>query len=216
MNAMSPRAEDVVAHVDRCWDTGCARCAARLVGHDAVVGLMLGFGDDPWCLACLAARHGRERLPFLESAHQGVRRLACYRAGWRHADERLAAEGPWPEERIPSRLRMPPDGDRDGGERADAGAPTDGASGIDAAAAASEGLEHWDAGDRGCGELALELKLRVRRLDPGRRILLRTTDPGAPADLPAWCRLTGNVLVAAAPPRFLIESRARSDPDPNP
>lgn len=74
----------------------------------------------------------------------------------------------------------------------------------------------WDAGDRGCGELALELKLRMRRLDPGARLLLTTTDAGAPEDIPAWCRLTGNLLVGAAPPRYLIESRPRPADGPTP
>ena len=142
---------------------------------------------------------------FLESAWRNLSRLACYRAGWRHSDARLAAQAPWPEARIPSRLRMDPDDDLDGEEGGG-----DQALSVDAALAAAAGFEEWDAGDRGCGELALELKLRTSRLDPGALLLLRTTDLGAPADIPAWCRLTGNILAAAEPPRFLIERKPRS------
>jgi tRNA 2-thiouridine synthesizing protein A len=219
MHPKNPKAADVIAHVDRCWGARCTGCPARLIGHDAVLGMLLGYADRALCTSCLANAHGRERLAFLEQAQRNVRRLDCYRAGWRHADERLAAEGPWPEALVPARLRMPVDDDerltadvdRDasdalgevGTPKARSAASTE--TELERALESSSRVQHWDAGDRGCGELALELKLRIRRLEPGTRLLLRTTDLGAPADLPAWCRLTGNVLVAAAPPRFLIE-----------
>ncbi len=117
MNAKNPKAEDVIAFADRSWGTPCPTCGTALLGHDAVLSLMLGFADGPVCAPCLARPLGRETVPFLEGAHQNVRRLACYRAGWAHADARLSAEGPWPEDRIPFRLRMPapeePEGDDD-------------------------------------------------------------------------------------------------------
>jgi len=53
---------------------------------------------------------------------------------------------------------------------------------------------HWDAGDLGCGELVMELMLRLRALQPGEVLRLTALDPGAPADIPAWCRMTGHVL----------------------
>ena len=62
----------------------------------------------------------------------------------------------------------------------------------------------WDAGPLGCGELVVELFLRLRALPPGATVLLTATDPGAPHDLPAWCRMTGHRLAAAEPPRYLI------------
>ena len=52
----------------------------------------------------------------------------------------------------------------------------------------------WDAGALGCGELVLELRNRLRAL-PGGILKVVATDPGAPADIPAWCRLTGNELL---------------------
>lgn len=208
MDRRNPKAEDVVAHVEETWGAPCSACERPLIGHEAVLGLMLGFKHEPLCAEHLAARHERGTGEFLRSAQRNVARLACYRAGWRHSDERLAAGGDWPEDRIPSRLRM--DLDDDGDDDPD-GDEADATASLDGAVAASEDLDEWDAGDRGCGELALELKLRVRRLEPGARLLLTTTDAGARADLPAWCRLTGNLLVAAEPPRFLIESARRSD-----
>jgi tRNA 2-thiouridine synthesizing protein A len=65
----------------------------------------------------------------------------------------------------------------------------------------------WDAGDRGCGELVLELHGRLAQLPPGRVLRLVARDPGAPADLPAWCRMTGHTLVAAHPPIYLIRGK---------
>lgn len=62
----------------------------------------------------------------------------------------------------------------------------------------------WDAGGMGCGELVFELMLKLRALAPGETFLLTATDPGAPHDLPSWCRLTGNALVRASPPTYLI------------
>jgi tRNA 2-thiouridine synthesizing protein A len=65
----------------------------------------------------------------------------------------------------------------------------------------------WDAGGMGCGELVFELMMKLRALGPGKLFLLTAADPGAPHDLPAWCRLTGNALVRADPPRYLIRSK---------
>ena len=210
MRSSNPTAEDVVAFAERYWAADCAGCETSLIGHDAVLSLMLGFGNGPRCITCLARHHDRERSLFLEDAWRNLSRLACYRAGWRHSDARLAAQEPWPEARIPRRLRMDPEDDLDRDEEdGDPGAEGQPLA-LDAAIAAAAGFEEWDAGDRGCGELALELKLRTARLDPGALLLLRTTDLGAPADIPAWCRLTGNILAAAEPQRFLIERKPRS------
>jgi tRNA 2-thiouridine synthesizing protein A len=66
----------------------------------------------------------------------------------------------------------------------------------------------WDAGDLGCGELVLDLRKRLRAM-PGRVLKLRALDPGAPEDLPAWCRLTHNELIRHDPDtgHFWIRSR---------
>jgi NifU-like protein involved in Fe-S cluster formation/TusA-related sulfurtransferase len=52
----------------------------------------------------------------------------------------------------------------------------------------------WDAGDLACGELVLELRGRLAAM-PGRVLRVIALDPGAPEDIPAWCRLTGHSLV---------------------
>jgi tRNA 2-thiouridine synthesizing protein A len=62
----------------------------------------------------------------------------------------------------------------------------------------------WDAGDLGCGELVLELHMRLSAMRPGQALRLTARDPGAPQDLPAWCRMTGHTLVSQHHPVYLI------------
>jgi len=65
----------------------------------------------------------------------------------------------------------------------------------------------WDAGDMGCGELLLELRARVAGLRPGQVFELIAHDLGAPADIPAWCRLTGHTLVSQKHPVYRIRRK---------
>ena len=65
----------------------------------------------------------------------------------------------------------------------------------------------WNAGELGCGELVLELRNRLTAMKPGARLKLVALDPGAPADIPAWCRMTGHTLVATQHPVYLIQRK---------
>ena len=65
----------------------------------------------------------------------------------------------------------------------------------------------WDAGDMGCGELVMRLRLRLLALPPGGVLRVVARDPAAPEDLPAWCRLTGHRLLRAAPPAYDIQRK---------
>ena len=70
-----------------------------------------------------------------------------------------------------------------------------------------EADETWDAGDMACGELLLELRMRMDRLRAGQVLEVVALDAGARADLPAWCRLTGHALVALEPPAYFIRKK---------
>ncbi|MBL8753040.1 MAG: sulfurtransferase TusA family protein [Planctomycetes bacterium] len=59
----------------------------------------------------------------------------------------------------------------------------------------------------GCGDLVLELRTRLAALPPGAVFELRAEDPGAPIDLPAWCKLTGHSMVAVAHPTYRIRRK---------
>jgi tRNA 2-thiouridine synthesizing protein A len=65
----------------------------------------------------------------------------------------------------------------------------------------------WNAGELGCGELVLELRLRLDEMAPGQVLKLTALDPGAPADLPAWCRMTGHTLLTQQHPVYLIRRK---------
>ena len=68
-------------------------------------------------------------------------------------------------------------------------------------------MERWDAGETGCGQLVFELRARLNRLKAGDRIEVIARDPGAPTDLPAWCRMTGHTLISANHPVYIIERK---------
>ena len=72
----------------------------------------------------------------------------------------------------------------------------------------SEAAAEWDAGDLGCGELVLELRMRLAAMRPGQVLRLTARDPGAPQDLPAWCRMTGHTLVSHQHPLYVIRKES--------
>ena len=65
--------------------------------------------------------------------------------------------------------------------------------------------DEWDAGEMGCGEIIILLKLRMQKINPAGVLKLTARDQGAPLDLPAWCRMTGRRLLRAAHPDYWIE-----------
>jgi tRNA 2-thiouridine synthesizing protein A len=72
---------------------------------------------------------------------------------------------------------------------------------------------HWqfddvfDSVDRGCGDFILELRAHLAGLPAGAVLMVASRDAGAPIEVPAWCRLTGHILLEAEPPFYLIEKR---------
>lgn len=66
----------------------------------------------------------------------------------------------------------------------------------------------WDAGHLGCGDLVLALRQRVRAA-PGQVFKVTAQDAGAPADIPAWCGMTGHALVAHDPATHAFWVRAK-------
>lgn len=63
-------------------------------------------------------------------------------------------------------------------------------------------LEFLDSADSvgisACAVLTPNIKANLLALQPGQVLLVRTDDPFARLDVPAWCNLTGNVLQAIA------------------
>jgi tRNA 2-thiouridine synthesizing protein A len=68
----------------------------------------------------------------------------------------------------------------------------------------------FDGGDTGCGELLLDLLLFFKDKPDGALVRVRALDPGAPLEIPAWCRITGHDLATANYPIFEITKRQRT------
>jgi tRNA 2-thiouridine synthesizing protein A len=48
----------------------------------------------------------------------------------------------------------------------------------------------------------------MNELRPGDELEIIVRDPGAPTDLPAWCRMTGHILISADHPVYVIQRKA--------
>jgi tRNA 2-thiouridine synthesizing protein A len=64
---------------------------------------------------------------------------------------------------------------------------------------------HWQAGETGCGQLIVGLKRQIGQMQAGDLLKVTALDAGAPADLPAWCRMTGHALVSADHPNYVLK-----------
>jgi tRNA 2-thiouridine synthesizing protein A len=62
----------------------------------------------------------------------------------------------------------------------------------------------FDGGETGCGELLLDLLLFMKRQPDNATVTVRALDPGAPLEIPAWCRLTQHELLSAKHPIYTI------------
>jgi tRNA 2-thiouridine synthesizing protein A len=63
----------------------------------------------------------------------------------------------------------------------------------------------YDGGDTGCGELLLDLLLFMRKQPAGAIVEVHALDPGAPLEIPAWCRLTKHALLSSDHPFYNIQ-----------
>lgn len=66
---------------------------------------------------------------------------------------------------------------------------------------------HWQAGETGCGGLIVGLKCQIGQMQAGDLLKVTALDAGAPADLPAWCRMTGHTLVSANHPVYVLKKK---------
>jgi tRNA 2-thiouridine synthesizing protein A len=189
----SRTAEALILEMKRKQRRGCAGCRAGLCSHQVLMNIAMGFGDNPRCLHCLAVALERHVDELRESLIAYLQQKECHQTAWAWADrhEGVPASG-WRaclnfEEGAPNSALKPAHHVRKSGP-------------LKVAVA-------WDAGHMGCGDLVLELRLRLQSMRPGEIIKLCARDPGAPEDLPAWCRLTGHVLLRAQHPVYWIERR---------
>lgn len=175
----------------------CRDCRTAFSAREAVWSIALGFKDAPRCLPCLSRGLGRDEQELRASLTEYVHRRECYLRAWEEA-ERMDADG---TPRLPLRR----------GPEATPGRETGGAESVSVDTRGPGGPgspdAEWDAGDMGCGELVMALRLRMKTLPAGSVLRVTATDPAAPEDLPAWCRLTGHTLLAADHPVYFIRRK---------
>jgi tRNA 2-thiouridine synthesizing protein A len=171
----------------------CQRCESGLCHHEALFSLSMGYKNAPLCCSCLAAELEREPVQMRDELWSFIVHRPCHRAGWAWANREEGydpADLPgclWPSPRKASvRLHE--------------------AETVEKAAESRES-ETWNAGDMACGDLVLELRLRLRAMKPRQILRITATDPGAREDIPAWCRLTGHALLGAEHPQYWIERK---------
>ena len=183
-------AESLIRDLQRLRGAACPDCGGPLNHRHALMSLAMGFKDAPRCLRCLSTALGGDLTELREQLFQYVQRQECFRTAWEWACKEEGVKSdelPAISKTIPRVAASPPD------------------SFVTIKPSIIHG--EWDAGDMGCGELVLELRLRLQALRPGQIFKLCARDPGAPEDLPAWCRLTGHQLACAEPPNYWIKRK---------
>ena len=189
------RTNDIIRGIERMRGAPCRACSRPICGHEAVVGIAMGYGGAPHCLPCMAGALNCDRETLRDRVREYVFGRECYRTGWLRASEQ---EG-FGESPAPGCLWPNGDGQLSGSSRARR--PE-----VDERARRRIAVE-WDAGDLGCGDLVMELRIRLNAMRPGELLKLTARDPGAREDVPAWCRLTGHDLVEGVHPTYLIRRK---------
>ena len=213
--------EALIRELEQARGAVCPDCGAGLCAHQVLMNIALGFKANPRCLACLGERLGQDTADLTGRLVDHLTRRECHKKAWAWADQQEpgAENGarPWPSCLAPAVFNGAEVAERVGIEprkRLEAERLVFAASA--SAAGGREGLEdgdppeareEWDAGEMGCGDLVLELRLRLGKLRPGEVLRLCARDPGAPEDLPAWCRLTGHGLLRARHPDYWIKRK---------
>jgi tRNA 2-thiouridine synthesizing protein A len=182
------RMEALIRKLEEPGDVRCAATGVPLGPHARLASIALGRGDKPLCLPELAKAEGVSADALREKLVLYMNARPCFGGAWLWCGEKSGH----------GRTMDPP---LDWGNEQGTAATSAG-SGEGAAESA-----YWDAGDIGCGDLVLELRGRLRELNPRQVMKLRATDVGAPEDIPSWCRLTGNRLIKAEKPFYWIERK---------
>ena len=187
------RTVKLLADLQNLRGRACKRCESALCHHEALFSISMGFKNSPLCCACLAAELEREPVQMRDELWSFIVHRPCHRAGWAWANREEGYDpGAFPRCLWPSPRNASERSRKD--ER------------VEKVAEASES-ETWDAGDMACGDLVLELRIRLRGMKPRQVLRVTATDPGAREDIPAWCRLTGHRLLNFEHPQYWIERK---------
>jgi tRNA 2-thiouridine synthesizing protein A len=191
-------AEMLIRDMEALRSAFCRACGKPFCHHEALMSIAMGFKSAPYCLRCLAQSLEREPRSLTDSLLAYIQQRECHRTAWKWAGKTEGTESADLPACIARRLENAANSHRSE-EPLAAAAPAE-----------ESAIQHdlaWDAGDMGCGDLVLELRLRLQSMSPGTTIQLHARDPGAPEDLPAWCRLTGHRLLRVQHPNYWIQKK---------
>lgn len=198
--AESLRTDTVLEYLEATQGARCFSCGTAVCGHEAVICLAMGFKNSPRCVSCLATGLARERGELRDHVSLYIDHHECLRAGWAWASRQEGFDSSSPPACLWEAGQKVAGGAAQGNDHPDDHPEREASHGLSADA-------QWNAGDLGCGDLVLELRLRLQPMKSGEILKLTARDPGAPEDLPAWCRLTGHALLFAQHPEYWIQRK---------
>ena len=193
-----PQTVALLTDLLRMQGSRCKECSASLCGHETLMCLVAGYKDSPRCLSCLSRLMGRVPEEVRDHLLGYILNRPCRHAGWLWANREEGTEPAalpiclWPPAVI-ARTEAQPVRTTLGSTDRPVPNPVPEAD--------------WDAGNMGCGELVMGLRMLLQPMKPGQILQLTATDAGVPEDLPAWCRLTGHKLIAAHHPEYWIQRK---------
>lgn len=173
---------ETLLELNRLAGSVCTDCREQLSSRDTVFSIVMGFKNAPRCLMCLGLQLGRVPSELRDQLIAHIHRRDCFLKAWREAERRDAVSRFYCEPNVQN-------------------TPTSQMAGVRTISG------EWDAGDMGCGELVMALRLRMNDLSPGSVLKVTATDSAAPEDLPAWCRMSGHTLVAMQHPTYFIQRK---------
>lgn len=191
----SPTAEALIEEMQRRERSGCEACGAVLCSHQILMNIVMGFRECLHCVPCMALALGHRVDELRDLLINYLQQKECHQNAWQWADQNEGCLAREPR----LCLEFP--------ERQDSAVPSNARARGESESPSSPATSEWDAGDMGCGDLVLELRRRLLSMQSGDVIKVCAQDPGAPEDLPAWCRLTGHVLLRAEHPTYWIERK---------
>lgn len=193
----SLRAERLIEELGELQNVVCSACEKLICGHEALIGIALGYKGMPKCAGCLAAEQHDLTENIRDRLFMYIYARPCFRTAWHWAskNEGFQTDGfpkcLWPSDPVlVQKTKKEHSQDRS-----------------EANAMPLHIDSEWDAGDMGCGDLVLELRIRLQAMSSGQILKVVARDPGAPEDMPAWCRLTGHTLLSASHPQYVIKRK---------
>lgn len=192
-----PSVEQLEAKVDCLRGMACRVCGRTVCGHEVLFDVAMGL-SEPQCLACLARAMETTDLQLRDQLLAHFRRRACYGTVWRQESQR---EG-FAADKLPRCLWAGAETSSSVGDK-----PNADPQAVKSLPDNVREDEVWDAGEMSCGDLVLALRLRLRGMASHGVLRLIAQDIGAKEDIPAWCRLTGHVLLRQNHPQYWIQRR---------